>query len=319
MFDETARAKYSLYLAIFLFFIGYAGSYTGLEPLHNQFFPFAAWCYILFADNLAWRLKKYSPLISRPEEFFFLAAWSLALGALAELLNLRLGAWGYIDVCTAVPARWSGRLASWAAALPSLFVTAELLGLYGFFGKLRSPRFTLAPRAPEAFALGGWGLLAISLALPARAWPLAIPALFLMAESLNLKLGLPSLLRELAGGMPGKALRLAVAGFICGILWNWWNSASGASWEYYLPSFFGTHRWAALPGFPMLALCAYSLYSAASWLRAGNTWEPDTWPRTGKRPSLPLQLSVAFILIITSYIALRATDAFTVKLYLGWL
>ena len=41
MFDEKSKTAWALYTAVFLTFLGYTGAYTYLEPLHNQFFPFA--------------------------------------------------------------------------------------------------------------------------------------------------------------------------------------------------------------------------------------------------------------------------------------
>ena len=75
MFDEFARCRLALYGAIFAAFMGFGGRITGIEPLNNQFFAFALWTYILLADNLAYRFNASSTLVSRPEEFFYLAAW----------------------------------------------------------------------------------------------------------------------------------------------------------------------------------------------------------------------------------------------------
>ncbi len=318
MFDEDARSKYSLYLGFFLTLFGYAGRYAGIEPIYNQFFPFAAWSYIILVDNLVWRFKGNSPLISRTEEFFFLAAWSLALCGLAELLNLRLGAWHYTNMCADLTARWTGRVFSWAALLPSLFVTAEMLSIIAPLRRARSRPFRIEPSLTVKLAAGGALALALALALPGPFWPLAIPAFFLLAESLNLKLGLPSLLRELAGGLPDKTLRLAFAGLACGLIWNWWNKGAGAVWEH-LPGFLSAAPWAAYAGFPAVGLTAYSLYSLASWLRCARSWEEIPWKLPGTPPRASFRVSAALILIITSYIALRAVDTCTVRLYLGWI
>jgi len=320
IFGEDSKAKFTLYLAILLTFLGYSGRYIRIEPMNNQFFVFAVWSAILLADNLAYRLKGNSLLISRTAEFMFLAAWSLAIAGLLELLNLRLGAWCYINQPPDLSMRWTGRALTWASVLPSLFVIEELFRSFGFFRGLSSKTFKIKPGLLSGFNIAGAALLCLALAAPALFWPLALPAVFLLAEPLSLRLGLPSLLREWEGGMPGKTLRLAAAGLTCGLLWTWWNKAAGSGWEYSLPArFFSSLPAAAYAGFPVLGLTAYSLYSLVSYLRAGKNWEEIAWHMPGKPPEAAIQWTAAAFLFITSFIALRAVDSHTVKMFLGWL
>lgn len=318
MFEEDNLSKYALYLGFFLTLLGYTGRYTGIEPLNNQFFPFALWSFILLADNLAWRFKGDSPLISRPAEFWHLALWSLGLAALAELLNLRLCAWSYVNQASDLSTRWGGRLAAWAGALPSVFVLDELLKAFGVLRGLRSRPFALPPALPRAFLSAGAALALLALAKPALFWPLLLPAAFLLAEPLNLRLGLPSLVRELAGGLPAKTARLALSGLAAGLLWNWWNRAAGSGWEYALPPWLAPEPSAAYAGFVLLGPACYSVYSLASWLRAGKTWEGGDWALPGGAPPAALRRGAAALLIISSYLALRAVDTHTVKLFLSW-
>ncbi len=320
MFEEDSKCKFTLYLAFFITFLGYSGRYTGIEPINNQFFPFAVWSCILLTDNLSYRLKGGSLLISRTPELFFLAAWSLGLAGLSELLNLRLGAWHYLNQASSLPTRWTGRALTWAALLPFIFIMAELFQSLRIFRGLRSGTFKAGAGLIRTFFISGAALLLLSLAAPAVFWPLAVPAVFLLAEPLNFRLGLPSLLRELEGGLPEKTLRLAMAGLTCGLLWNWWNRASGSGWEYNLPGrLLSLKPAAAAIGFPSLGLSVYSLYSLASWFRSGKTWEEAAWTMPGRKPGRAAQLAAALFVIVTSYIALRAVDSHTVKMYLGWI
>ena len=319
MSNEDSKAKFALYLGVFLTLMGYSGRYTGIEPLNNQFYVFAVWSCIFLTDNLTYRVKGTSLLISRTPEFAALAVWSLALAALAELLNLRLGAWHYLNQPSILSTRWTGRALTWASVLPSLFVMAEMLQAFGLFRGLRSRTFRIPPGLPKFLYAAGAALLCLALAAPGLFWPLALPAVFFLAEPLNLKLGLPSLLREWEGGLPEKTLRLAAAGLLCGLLWNWWNKAAGSGWEYALPGPLSALPAAAYAGFPVLALAAYSLHSLATCLRAGKTWEEASWPMPGKAPGAAAQWAAAVLLLITSYMALRAVDSHTVAMYLGWI
>lgn len=323
MFDEEARLKFFLYAAILLTLLGYTGRYLAIEPLNNQFFAFAAWAYIFFIDNAVYRFSGFSPAVSRTAEFAALALWSLAISCLFELLNLRLGAWYYINQPSTLHTRWTGFAFAWAAFLPSLFVTSELLRAFGLFRGLRTARLAVTPRLLRNFLAAGTLLLLLPLAAPGLFWPLVWVAFFFFAEPFCYRLGLPSLLREWEGGLPGKTLRLAVSGPICGLLWGLWNSAAGAQWGYYAkfnagPEIFGLPI-PAYGAFALFALQAYSLYSLSSVLMSGRTWEQGSWPLPGKAPGLTLQYSAVLILVITSYIAFRAVDAHSVQLYLAWL
>jgi len=316
--DEDLKCRFALYLGVALTFLGYTGRYLGIEPLYNQFFVFAVWSCILLTDNLAYRFKGSSLLISRTSEFIVLAAWSLAIAGLLELLNLRLGAWHYLNQPSTLSTRWLGRSLTWASVLPSLFIMAELFQSFGLFRGFRSKTFKTGTLLLNSFYAAGAVLLCLALAVPGLFWPLALPAVFFLAEPLNLRLGLPSLLREWEGGLPGKTLRLAAAGLTCGVFWNLWNKAAGGGWKYELPAPLSAAPAAVYAGFGMLALAAYSLYSLASYLRAGKGWEEITWPMPGKPPALAAQGLAAALLLITSYLALRAVDSYTIKLFLGW-
>lgn len=322
MFGDEARLKIFLYAAILLTLLGYTGRYLGLEPLHSQFFAFAAWAYVLFADNLACRFSGSSPAVSRPAEFLVLALWSLALCCLAELLNLRLGIWHYADQPSSLVTRRAGFAFGWAALLPSLFVTSELLASFGLFRGLRSGPLRVTPALLRSSLAGGALLLLLALAAPGPLWPLACAALFLLAEPLNYRLGLPSLLREWEGGLPAKTLRLALAGVACGLLWTAWNGAAGAQ-RVFAAAFPGPRALglplAAYALLPLFSLQAYSLCSLASALRGGRTWEEHSWAMPAGAPALRYRLAAVLLLAAAAYLAFRAVDERTVKVFVGWI
>lgn len=323
MFGEDSKLKLFLYTAVLLTLFGYAGRYLALEPLHNQFFAFAAWAYILFVDNVVYRFSGSSPAVSRTGQFAALALWSLAFSCLFELLNLRLGAWYYINQPSTLSTRWTGFAFAWAAFLPSIFVTAELLRAAGLFRGLRTKPLKVTPRLLRTFLAVGALLLLLPLAAPVTFWPLVWAAFFFLAEPFTYSLGLPSLLREWEGGLPGKTLRLALAGLLAGLLWSLWNSAAGAQWGYHAkssagPQLFGLPLF-AYAFFSVFALQAYSLYSLSAALSGGATWEEGSWPMPGKTPGLFFRYAAILIIIVTSYITFRAVDAHTVQLYLAWI
>ena len=109
----------------------------------------------------------------------------------------------------------------------------------------------------------------------------------------------------------------------CGELWNFWNSCAGGQLEYLAPfnagpALFGFSA-IAYPVFALFALEAYALASLATYPRSGRTWEEGTWTMPGKPPHVLLPLLAYCLIIISLYIALRATDACTVVSRLGWI
>lgn len=321
MFGEESKLKFFLYAAILLTITGYTGRYLALEPLNNQFFAFAAWAYILFADNAAYRFSGSSPAVSRTGQFAALALWSIAASCLFELLNLRLGAWYYINQPSTLATRWLGSAFSRAALLPSLFVTSELLRAFGLFRGLRTPPLRVTRRLLITMLAAGALFLLLPLTAPGLFRPLAWIAFFFLAEPVNYRFGLPSLLREWEGGLPGKTLRLALSGLACCLLWKVWNGAAGAQWRYSAGpgAWLGGLPLAACAASTLFALQAYSLYGLSAALGDGLTWEEGSRPLPGKAPGLAARYAVSAVLIIISYITFRAVDACTVQLFVAWI
>jgi hypothetical protein len=63
---------------------------------------------------------------------------------------------------------------------------------------------------------------------------------------------------------------------------------------------------------------AYSVYALGAWLRGGKTFEDPSWTAPGQRPTAAMTYGTAAALVLLTYIAFRAVDANTVKLYLAW-
>ena len=57
----------------------------------------------------------------------------------------------------------------------------------------------------------------------------------MLLDPLNYHWGGPSLLREFELGSHAKLGSLLLAGWVCGILWEFWNYWAGAKWLYTFP------------------------------------------------------------------------------------
>ena len=195
----------------------------------------------------------------------------------------------------------------WAALLPMIFVTSELLSALGAPGKLALKRFKVSPGFLNLSYAAGISMLGLALAFPAVLGPLVFAAFFFLAEPVLFGSGLPSLLRELSWGLPAKAIRLALSGLLCSLAWSGIRASAGAGFikaggVLALP--FAVYAVSAF-----FALEAYSLYSLCSAVRGGKTWEKGVWAMRGKAPA-PYFKWVAVIALLAAVSAvLRIVSA----------
>lgn len=322
MFEEDIKAKFLTYAALLLGMFGFAGNYIGIEPIHNVFYLFAWWTYIFFVDVAIFRIKGDSLIISRTEEFVYLALWSAFIWFLFELANLRLANWHYVYVPADRTMRWTGYLIAYATVLPGIFETAELLETLGLFRNLKTRRrLAVTPGLLRKFTIAGWIALALPLIWPRWFFALIWVAFIFLAEPLNYRLGLRSLLKELERGDRRRPFLLLSAGLICGFLWELWNYSAGAKWIYTVP-LVGDLKLFEMPvagyiGFPVFALECYAMYNLISWLRRGRTWEEDAQePLPGIQPKPAHLFAAAAALLLIYYIGIHAIDMHTVRLYI---
>ena len=106
------------------------------------------------------------------------------------------------------------------------------------------------------------------------AWPLLLPSPYLAApvwlgfilliDPINDRLGEPSLLGDAQKGDSRRTVNLVLGGFLCGVLWEFWNYWSGAKWHYTVPIMEHTKIFEMpLPGyfgFPAFALECFTMY-----------------------------------------------------------
>lgn len=321
---EDAKAKFILYSGIFLGVIGATGNSFGIEPFHNLFYIFAWWAYIFIADAAVYRLKGDSLIISRTEEFWYLAVWSAFIWFIFEIANLRLQNWQYMFIPSDRSLRWTGYLLAYASVLPGLFETTELLGAAGLAAKARCPRLRVTPELLKRLIIAGAAALILPLVLPRYFFALIWLAFTLLLEPLNYRIGLRSLLRDMEEGNPQKLYQLLAGGVVCGFLWEFWNAGAGAKWIYTVP-FAGNIKLFEMPaagyiGFPLFAVECYAMYNFISYLRRGKSWEQDAQePAPGLRPARWLLIGSAVLLPVICYAAATAIDSHTVRLYIAYL
>ncbi len=290
---------------------GEAGLFVGLAPVRMTFYCIAWWSYILFADALVWRRRGSSLLRDRPWEFWFLAFWSVPIWNLFELFNFRLQNWFYVNIPLNETFGLIFNVASYATVLPGLFETYDLLRAHAVLECVRTRAWRVSSLVLSGCATVGVAMLAASLIWPRVAFPLIWGFAIFLGDPVCYRAGrvrTDSLLAQLERGDPRTALRLLVAGLICGALWEFWNFWAYTKWLYTVP-YFENLKWFEMPplgflGFPPFALECYVLVNLLNAIRRGRNWE--AWERTG--PGIPRRLAVS---------AVAAALAFNVAVFAG--
>ncbi len=240
------------------------------QSLVSHWFTPIVWSgYILFADGLALRLRGHSLIHNRPREALLLAWLSVGCWLVFEVYNFRLQNWYYVGVPQNPWARDWAYLWAFATIIPGILETADVLDGLGLFRRVRRRRGEMSSLwLALSFLLGG-AFLTIPPLLPPRiasyTFGFVWVGFFLFLEPVNRALGTGSLYRAWEKGNPRPVLLLLAAGFICGLLWEFWNYWAAAGWRYTVPwpLDFGPHYFRmpvlGLLGFPPFALESYAM------------------------------------------------------------
>jgi len=244
----------------------------GFEPVAVFFTPIAWTSYILLADAAVFSIRGYSRIHDHPRPFAGVVLLSIPLWLIFEAYNLRLRNWMYTGVPQPLPLALMGYGWSFATITPGIFETADLIESFGWF----------PPAARIAFSRAGqWTLVVfgvICLLLPlvtpqamaARLFVLVWIGFVLLLDPINCRLGLPSLMGDLAEGRRSRLWSLLASGFVCGWLWEFWNYWAAAKWHYIFPMF---QQWKIFEmpipgylGFLPFALECFVMYVTAAWM-----------------------------------------------------
>jgi hypothetical protein len=243
-----------------------------VQPVATYFTPIAWTTYIVLADAMVWGIRGRSRITGEPREFAITVLLSLPLWLIFEAYNLRLRNWTYIGL----PANWLARDLGYAWSFmtitPAVLITADLVEAFEWFpagARMAKPSASALAGAMAAGAL----CLTVPVLLPQQAgaylFALVWVGFVLLLEPVNYRLGLPSLLRDLEEGRPGRFCALLVSGWVCGWLWEFWNYWAAARWQYIFPI---GQRWKifAMPapgylGFLPFALECFSMVVFARW------------------------------------------------------
>ena len=250
-----------------------AGLFAGVWFFGVFFTPLVWWGYIVLVDGAVRRLRGRSPLVDCFPEFRNMAALSIPLWLIFDYYNFFLDNWHYEGLPEDPKLRFLGYAVAFASILPALVLTADLLS-----------HWLPAAPAPRRRPVDGRARLLVTLGLLMLVGPLLFPSRYvfasvwigfiLLCDPLNASRGLPSFLSDWESGSLGRALPLFLGGYVCGLLWEFWNYWSIAKWHYTVP-FFPEVRIFEMPvvgflGFGPFALEMYAMYL---WVRGGAAYD----------------------------------------------
>ena len=241
-------------------------------PVTIYFTPIAWTAYLLIVDAMIFAIRGRSRLHGTRPQLIWMAILSIPLWLIFEAYNLRLANWIYVGLPENTAARLIGYAWSFATITPAILLTAELVESFGWFKRSSPLRFSQT--AHNAMIAFGAACLALPLVLPQRIaaylFALVWIGFVFLLDPINHKVGLPSLLTDLAVGYRGRFWSLFISGWVCGWLWEFWNYWAAAKWLYVFPIF---QDWKVFEmpipgylGFLPFALECFVMYVSASWV-----------------------------------------------------
>lgn len=263
---ESGGRRFPLYAVAGLLVIaaGEAILFSGARWIAQWFTPIMWTGYILFLDGVILRRKGTSLLSTYPREFALLAALSIASWEIFEGYNLLLENWRYVNLPDPLAVRLVGYAWSFATISPGMFLTYELLEDW-----LPGENPERSPRLGNGlfYALVGFGFVCITVPLiwpSTHMTPLVWIGWAFFLDPINQRLGERSFVSELFSGKARSILIMFLAGFVCGVLWEFWNYWAATKWEYEVP-YLGHIKIFEMPvlgflGFLPFAVESYAIY-----------------------------------------------------------
>jgi hypothetical protein len=257
--------------------------FRGVTWVATFFTPIAWTGYLLLADAAVWSLRGESRLVNSRRHFFALAFWSAPLWLIFEAYNLRMANWTYVGLPENLLARCLGYGWSFATIWPAILETADLIDALAIFPERERPRAPLRSITLSGILFLGLLCVTIPVLVPAPAgqylFGLVWMGFALLLDPMNYAARGRSLLWELETGRTKTLYSLLLAGLVCGILWEFWNSWAGAKWVYVFPILQGWKIFEMpLPGylgFPPFAVECFVMYEFLKSVRRQVAGQPE--------------------------------------------
>lgn len=276
--SSVVERRHWIGLAIMI--VSEAATLAQIEPFWSWNTPIAWTGFILFADGLVWRARGRSWLRSNPREFALLAVVSIPLWVIFEGYNRLIENWHYVGLPENLLLRYFGYAWSFATIWPAIFEGAELMAVWRGTGGHPD----IHPPVPATRELGPVLWCSVAAGAAMLLWPIVQPSQYLAApvwlgfifllDPINGRLGATSLFAEVRRHRYDRLVNLVLSGFLCGVLWEFWNYWSRAKWHYTVPIMEDVKIFEMpLPGylgFPAFALECFTMYALVRmlWIRS---------------------------------------------------
>jgi hypothetical protein len=209
-----------------------------LEGLRTHWGFFPMWLgYCLTVDALVF-LRKGTSLLSRSRrKYLGLFAVSAPSWWLFEAINQRTQNWQYLgaEYFSAVEYGFWATL-SFTTVIPAVFGTAELVGSFDFFQRIRTgPVISPNRRTTLGFFITGWVMLILMMVWPRNFFPFVWLSVYFILEPINVWMGNRSLAEWTKRGDWRMIMALWSGALITGFFWEMWNYHAYPKWEYHVP------------------------------------------------------------------------------------
>jgi hypothetical protein len=196
--------------------------------------------YILLINALSFRRTGHCMLRDRPRYFLALFPLSAAFWWYFEYLNRFVQNWYYVGIADFTPLEYVVYATlPFSTVLPAVLGTVEWLESFPRLNRSLREFFSVRFRHPSAVSwlallLGGAGLVGL-VVWPDLLFPLLWISPLLIMLSVQVLFGEKTPFAAVTHGDWRAVWLPALAGLICGLLWELWNSKSLAHWQYALP------------------------------------------------------------------------------------
>ncbi|HEY0006135.1 MAG TPA: hypothetical protein VGB17_15250 [Pyrinomonadaceae bacterium] len=260
------------YLGLAIIFAAEALLFSGNHLVGHWFTPIVWTGYLLFIDALVYKLKARSLLMTDRLELLVISVISIACWWLFEFYNVprfwrsEMELWWHYHNLEPNPyLRRVGYDWAFATIFPALFLTAEAFDRL-LSGKVKQIR-PLKLSKPLLYALIVLGIVMALLPLVViSGWlvPLVWLSFIFLLDPFNALRGWPSITGDLARGHLRRPAALLLSGFVCGLLWEFWNYWAISKWTYTVP-YLGQVKLFEMPvlgflGFPPFAVECWAMY-----------------------------------------------------------
>ncbi|MFC1697529.1 hypothetical protein ACFL1H_04310 [Nanoarchaeota archaeon] len=242
-----------------------------IEPFASYYFIIVWPAYILLMDAIVYHISRKSYINDQPMKLLFLFFISAVLWWIYEFINVYVGNWNYNTVTgwEALGGVWRKSL-YFSTVLPALFLTAEFVKSLHIFDKLKlKHKHKISKVTIYSMIVVGLICFVLPVLWPIYFYPLIWLIFFLILDPINYMHKEPSLLQHFVDRKVGIILILALAGLICGFLWEFWNFLAINKWHYNIP-FLGFFKVFEMPilGYLGYIPFAWSLYAVYHFINS---------------------------------------------------